>query len=58
MLKKFREAAKKLGYHTCMVPASNSSQSYTNPDKQSLEACQYVLFVSILVVNMELKLFL
>lgn len=44
MLKKFREAAKKLGYHTCMVPASNSSQNYTNPDKQSLEACQYCAF--------------
>ncbi len=27
-----------------MVPASNSSQTYTNPDKQSLEACQYCAF--------------
>lgn len=27
-----------------MVPASNSSQTYTNPDKQSLGACQYCAF--------------
>lgn len=56
MLKKIDEATKKLGYHPCMVPASNSSQTYTNPDKQSLGAYQYCVFVSILVVNMVQKL--
>ncbi|WP_144689274.1 GMC family oxidoreductase [Campylobacter jejuni] len=44
MLKKFDEAAKKLGYHPCMVPAANSSQPYENTDKQALGACQYCAF--------------
>lgn len=33
-VKKFDETTKKLECHPCMAPASNSSQTYTNPDNK------------------------
>lgn len=44
MLKKFEDACERLGYHPSMVPASNSSQIYTNPDGETLGGCQYCAF--------------
>jgi gluconate 2-dehydrogenase alpha chain len=37
----FKAAADKMGYHTFITPAANSSAPYTNPDGQKLGQCQY-----------------
>lgn len=44
ILKKFEEAAKKLGLHSYRIPAANSKDVYTNPDGETLNACQYCAF--------------
>lgn len=41
---KFRDAARALGYHPFMQPASNLSRPYTNPDGVGLGACVYCGF--------------
>ncbi|WP_067727728.1 GMC family oxidoreductase [Oceanobacillus damuensis] len=40
----FHEAAEKLGYHPYVVPAGTVSEVYTNPDGETLNACQYCSF--------------
>lgn len=42
----FEEATKKLGYHPFVIPAATVSQTYTNPDGETLNACQYCGFCS------------
>ena len=43
-VKLFHEACENLGYHPIMVPSANLSEQYTNPDGQTLNACQYCSF--------------
>ena len=43
-MKMFHEAAENLGYHPFVVPTANVSEAYTNPDGQTLNACQYCSF--------------
>ena len=45
-LKLFHEAAKKLGYHPYSIPGGNMSQTYTNPDGQTLNACHFCAYCS------------
>lgn len=40
----FHDAADKLGYHPYRVPTGNVSEQYTNPDGETLNACQYCSF--------------
>ena len=40
----FEEATKRLGYHPFVMPTGTVSQTYTNPDGQTLNACQYCGF--------------
>ncbi|PAF52676.1 GMC family oxidoreductase [Helicobacter sp. 13S00477-4] len=40
----FEEVTKKMNYHPYRMPAANSSQSYTNPDGETLNPCQYCAF--------------
>jgi len=40
----FREAAERLGYHPFQIPSGNLSESYENPDGQTINACQYCSF--------------
>lgn len=44
ILQKFEKATQDLGYHPYMVPSANMSEAYTNPDGESLAACQYCAF--------------
>lgn len=44
VLNRFEEATKKLGYHPFMLPSANLSETYTNPDGQQINACQYCGF--------------
>jgi len=37
----FKEAAENLGFHPYSVPSGTVSEEYTNPDDQTLNACQY-----------------
>src|SRR5690606_26810829 len=37
----FQKAAEELGYHPFMSPAGNLSQTYTNPDGETLNGCMY-----------------
>jgi gluconate 2-dehydrogenase alpha chain len=37
----FSDAAKKVGFHPFPTPSSNVSAAYTNPEGQTLGACQY-----------------
>lgn len=43
-LKMFKEATKNMGYHPVHVPSANMSETYTNPDGQTLNECQYCAF--------------
>ena len=43
-MKMFHEAAEKLGYHPFVVPTGTVSETYTNPDGETLNACQYCAF--------------
>lgn len=43
-MKMFHEAAERLGYHPYRVPTGNVSEQYTNPDGETLNACQYCAF--------------
>src|SRR5699024_711408 len=40
----FKEATKKMGYHPVHIPSANMSETYTNPDGQTLNQCQYCAF--------------
>lgn len=40
----FEEATKKLGYNPFMLPAATLSEQYTNPDGETINACQYCGF--------------
>lgn len=42
----FEEATKKLGYHPFVISTATVSQTYTNPDGETLNACQYCGFCS------------
>ena len=44
ILKKYEEATKKLGYSPFMMPSANLSEAYTNPDGETINACQYCGF--------------
>lgn len=43
----FEEATKKIGYKPFVVPAGTLSEQYTNPDGQTLNACQYCGFCAV-----------
>lgn len=43
-LKMFEKAAQELDLHPIMMPSSNMSQSYENPDGETLNPCQYCAF--------------
>ncbi|TQR10993.1 GMC family oxidoreductase [Psychrobacillus soli] len=43
-LRLFEETTKQMGYQPFMIPTGTVSQSYTNPDGQQLNACQYCAF--------------
>ncbi|KGR79796.1 GMC family oxidoreductase [Ureibacillus manganicus] len=43
-LRIFEAATKKLGYKPFMIPTGTVSQTYTNPDGEQLNACQYCAF--------------
>lgn len=40
----FKKAAKSLGYHPYRTPAANMSESYENPDGETINACVYCAF--------------
>lgn len=44
LLEKFEQAMLKLGYHPYMMPSANLSQTYENPDGETIAACQYCGF--------------
>ncbi|RWR14624.1 GMC family oxidoreductase [Siminovitchia fortis] len=44
ILQKFEKAAKDRGYHPYMMPSANLSETYENPDGQTIYACQYCGF--------------
>ncbi|MCY8232616.1 GMC family oxidoreductase [Priestia endophytica] len=44
MLELFTKSAKNLGLHPFRLPSGNLSQTYTNPDGQTLNQCQYCGF--------------
>ncbi|WP_312469626.1 GMC family oxidoreductase [Neobacillus sp.] len=41
---KFRDTAKKLNLHPFALPSANLSESYKNPDGETINACQYCAF--------------
>ncbi|WP_172372727.1 GMC family oxidoreductase [Sporosarcina jiandibaonis] len=44
ILKKFEKATSNLGYTPFMLPSANLSETYENPDGQTIAACQYCGF--------------
>jgi len=44
ILKKFETATQKLGYTPVMMPSANLSETYENPDGETIYACQYCGF--------------
>lgn len=44
ILSKFEQTTKKMGYNPYRMPAANSSGSYTNPDGETLNPCQYCAY--------------
>ncbi len=44
ILRMFEEATKKKGYHPYMIPSANLSETYENPDGETIFACQYCGF--------------
>lgn len=44
ILDRFKEAAKNLNLHPFQMPSANLSETYTNPDGQQINACQYCGF--------------
>jgi len=46
LIRMYEETTKKLGYKPFMIPTGTVSQTYTNPDGQQLNACQYCSFCS------------
>lgn len=44
ILKKFEKAAEAKGYTPYMIPSGNLSETYENPDGESIFACQYCAF--------------
>ncbi|MEK3889901.1 GMC family oxidoreductase [Bacillus sp. FSL K6-3431] len=44
MTNKFRDTAKKLNLHPFSMPSANLSETYTNPDGETIYACQYCAF--------------
>ncbi len=44
MINMFKETARNLGYHPYHLPSANLSEQYTNPDGQTINACQYCSF--------------
>jgi gluconate 2-dehydrogenase alpha chain len=44
ILKRFETATTNLGYTPFMLPSANLSEPYTNPDGESIAACQYCGF--------------
>lgn len=43
-LKIFKDAAKKLGYHPFQVPSGNITETYENPDGETINQCVYCAF--------------
>ncbi|MGM8211222.1 GMC family oxidoreductase [Virgibacillus sp. W0430] len=43
-IKLFKQAAKKLGYHPYQVASANISETYENPDGETINQCQYCAF--------------
>lgn len=44
VIKMFKEASRKLGYHPYQAPAATTSEAYVNPDGISRAGCQYCGF--------------
>ncbi|WJY28084.1 MULTISPECIES: GMC family oxidoreductase [Sporosarcina] len=44
VIRVFTEAAKNLGYHPHRIASANLSESYTNPDGETINACVYCAF--------------
>lgn len=44
ILEMFEKSAKDRGYHPYMMPSANLSETYENPDGQTIYACQYCGF--------------
>ncbi len=44
ILKKFEEATKEMGHEPFMLPAATVSEAYTNPDGETINACEYCGF--------------
>lgn len=44
LMELFHRASEKLGMNPYVMPSGNMSQAYTNPDGQTLNACQYCAF--------------
>lgn len=44
ILSRFEQTTKKMGYNPYRMPAANSSGSYTNPDGETLNPCQYCAY--------------
>ncbi|ARF12800.1 GMC family oxidoreductase [Sporosarcina ureae] len=40
----FKKASTNLGYHPYRLPAANMSETYTNPDGETINACMYCAF--------------
>ncbi|ARK24055.1 GMC family oxidoreductase [Sporosarcina sp. P37] len=40
----FMDATKALGYHPYRIPSANASQTYTNPDGETINGCVYCAF--------------
>jgi gluconate 2-dehydrogenase alpha chain len=43
-LKLFKDAAKRLGYHPFQVPTGNITETYENPDGETINQCVYCAF--------------
>lgn len=43
-LQRFEKAAEKMGYKPFMLPAATLSESYTNPDGETINGCEYCGF--------------
>lgn len=43
-IRKFKAAAKELGYHPYQLPTANVTEQYTNPDGETINACVYCAF--------------
>lgn len=55
MIKMFEKATKDMGYNPYMIPSSTLSESYTNPDGEKINQCQYCAFCERFACEYEAK---